>query len=455
MKNVDIAILYEKAARELDIACIIKHLVCQKYGLEVEIVQWPHGYFTARRHFIPRVVALPYHYQMLAQAYLYGWQKSIFVNLTWEQLFYAGNAKAKTPRGKVALEHSLHHAWSKAYADLLIQQGIPKERILLNGQPAYALYNLPYRKYFKQKSELASLYNLDPGKKWIFFPENYNWAFYSEAMLKQMIRDGQSPAEVYEMKEFMTRSFEQVIQWCEKLAKQSDVELIVRPRPATLLEDFKSSIVQVIHDIPDHFHVIHQETVRDWIISSDMVISSFSTSLIEASMAGKAIYMLEPFPLLTILKQDWYQLAPSVTSEDEFLKVCSESSESIPGWQLGKWAKEILMENGDPIENLADELARLCGAECLLPPRLSWQAITPSTLSFLPRWVVYCCYKIYNHLLTWGPLFLRTWYRRLLGRSPQWDDSLDYKDDLFSSAQIDERVRKWASVLNTPGMISD
>ena len=48
------------------------------------------------------------------------WQKSIFVNLNWEQFFYRGNIKAKSPKGKFALNYIKHFVWSNDFKNFLI-----------------------------------------------------------------------------------------------------------------------------------------------------------------------------------------------------------------------------------------------------------------------------------------------------------------------------------------------
>ena len=209
MQDIDIVYLYEKAVRELDVACAIKYMAQHLYGLRIEIVQQNYGYPQAFEEFHPRVVVLPFCYQERSHnAYLLQWRKAVYFNLTWEQLFYPGNRTAKTPRGEFAVNHCLHHAWGDFYADFLRQQGIPNKHIFVNGNPAYALYDEPYRQYFKQRSDLASQHGLDPVRRWIFFPENYNWAFYDESMLQQMIGDGQAPDQVFAMRDFCRQSFE-------------------------------------------------------------------------------------------------------------------------------------------------------------------------------------------------------------------------------------------------------
>jgi hypothetical protein len=192
MRDVDIVYLYEHASRELDVACAVTARLRREHGASVEIMHWPQDFAAAVATIRPRLVVLPFCYSERSYTnLLHFWYKVIFFNLTWEQLLYPGNQKAKTPRGEFAVKHVVHHAWSDAYAELLRVQGISEDRILCNGQPAYKLYDEPYRRYFPAREQLARRYALDTEKRWVFFPENYNWAFYSDAMLTRFLADGQ------------------------------------------------------------------------------------------------------------------------------------------------------------------------------------------------------------------------------------------------------------------------
>jgi hypothetical protein len=161
VREVDVVYLYEHAARELDVACAVTARL-RAAGIRVEIVHWPTGFPHAVTQIRPRLVVLPFCYtEDSYEALLAYWRESIFFNLTWEQLFYSGNQQAKTPRGEFARRHVFHHAWSEMYQSFLMDAGLAGKNIFLNGQPAYTLYDEPYRGYFPSRVELAERLRLD------------------------------------------------------------------------------------------------------------------------------------------------------------------------------------------------------------------------------------------------------------------------------------------------------
>jgi surface carbohydrate biosynthesis protein len=433
MQQIDVVYLYEHIARELDVACAIKFIAEQHYGMRVELVQWPSGLPRAFRQFRPRVVVLSYCFTAENfSSILLEWRKSVFFNLGWEQLFCDATREQKTPNDGFARQHVIQHAWSDDFAGYLQEQGIPKENIFVNGHPAYMLYEEPYRRYFKQRFDLASQYALEMNKKWIFFPENFGWAFYSDARMEEWVRAGMNRDSAFAMRQFARLSLEKAMQWCEAIANKNNVELIIRPRPATPLDDFKTAVHQIIGAIPERMRLIKDGSVREWILASDVVISSYSTSLIEAALAGKRSYLLEPFPIPKFLHVDWHDYVPHVKTRDECASVCLEISPMRASHQLANWARATMLARGDAIWNLADFLARICGGKISLPAFPSRKTVTQIGRFRLPRWALFEYRKIrYKKARRHKPKQILTVHEQ------------DYVDPIV----IEQRTSKWKDVL--------
>jgi surface carbohydrate biosynthesis protein len=432
MQIVDIVYFYEHASRELDVACAVAAILEREYDLSVKIVHWPVGYPAIENRIRTHLVVLPFCYtEDYFTLLLAKWRRATYFNVSWEQLFYAGNLKAKTPRGRFATSYVIHHAWSELYAEFLKEQGVKEQDIFVNGQPAYTLYDKPYRHYFKSRTEIAAEYGLDPTLRWILFPENYNWAFYTQEKLDQYVREGQSPEEIQAMRKFCKKSLNDTILWCNEVAKRGDVELVVRPRPSTSLDSFLKVIKSIIPDISQRLHIIQEESVREWILASDIVVSSYSTSLIEAAIAGKAVYMLEPYPIPGPLRAEWHNLLPHIKTSKEFFGACSLGSDKDTGRDLNQWARQTMMSHGDSIRRLADFLGQLRHEKDGEPPAIPWEVIVPD---------------IRNRWFTW----LRLPYRRIkrfLYKNKTTEVPVDYVRDIRTEDEIRDMVQKWAKLI--------
>lgn len=354
----DIIWFIEHPARELDVACAVQAWLKKRHDITLAILPYHQSYprQTLDRYH-PSLVLVPYCYFVRDSGlrdFLPHWKQATYLNLSWEELFYTANQQHKAPRDLFAKRHVLHHAWSTDYRHYLLSYGVPAEHIIVNGNPVYALYDLPYRRIFPDKKTLLSSLGLDPARKIFFFPENYSWAFYSADQLRQIILNGQSPATVTEMKTYCESSFATVMAWIKEATEKTDAYWVLRPRPATDEQQFRSAVRAEMGKIPDSVIITKEGSVREWILQSDFVLSSFSTSLIEAAVAGIPAYMLEPSPLPQSLQADWYQYASRITNRKTFQQVYTRKTPSSETQQLGQWAKRTMLSQGDPIKKLAE-----------------------------------------------------------------------------------------------------
>lgn len=430
MREVDVVYLYEHAARELDVACAVTARL-NHAGVGVEIVHWPSGFPVAVTRVRPRLVILPFCYtEDSYEALLAYWRESIFFNLAWEQWFYPGNQKAKTPRGEFAVRHVIHHAWSETYRDFLSNNGLAEKNIFLNGQPAYALYDEPYRARFPSRAEMAAHYGLDASRRWVFFPENYNWAFYSEATIQQFVRGGQSLEDIDEMREYCKRSLKDVLQWLAFIARNEQVEVILRPRPSTTANEFQTFVKSILPEIPERLHIIQQESVREWIIASDVILSSHSTSLIEGAVADKPVFMVEPHPIPSALKVGWHELLNHLKTCEEIRSVCAGRFPR-EDTRLRDWARQTMMGRGDSIHNLAQYIIDMLSGRSDVPPPPSREVATPS-LKWIPPAGLWSVYRRAKQSIR---------FRASNGIEPE------FVKDAVSRQEVNDRIASWSRLL--------
>ena len=362
MEKAGIVWVIEHVDRELDVACATKYLLEKYFQLEVEIVSVQNSVFNLSRHKNPKLVIVPYFYGVkgtLLEEYVRFWPDASYFNLSWEQLFYKANQAYKRVNDNFTKTMVFHHVWGEFFKQILLDQGVERGNIFVNGHPAYKLYDEPYRKYFITRDEIAEKYSLSRSKPWIIFPENYGWGFYSNDHLERIVQRGADRTTVYELRDFCRESFSEVIRWCQSLANTGDVEIILRPRPTTTTQQMQEAIQTQIGNIPEHFYVIKDLTIRDWILAGDIIVSSYSTTLIEASVAGKAAFMLTPIPIPNSLATEWHDKVAKIKSCDEFMKLRDYATSSELNQNLSHWVRESLLANDDPIMELAKSIVIL------------------------------------------------------------------------------------------------
>jgi hypothetical protein len=261
----------------------------------------------------------------------------------------------------------LHLASGDLFREYLELHQVTPANIELVGSLSCGSYQLPYRQYFDiKRTEFAEQHGLDSGRPWIFFPENLGAAFFSERETLRRIRQGMDPQSVREYCDSARRALCELASWCQRAARETDAEIILRPRPATprtlLTEAVETNLRQ---KLAPRFHVIKSRSVREWILVSDHTVSNYSTSLVEAAVADKPASILMPYSLPSSMHCDWHEHAARVTSCEQFLELSRHPQAASTSLKI--WAEENLLHYGDPIANTARAISDVLNGRCSIP----------------------------------------------------------------------------------------
>ena len=429
--------LVEHVDRELDLVCLLKVLLKQRYGIELQIANLYAEAPLILARPAPRLVLTPFFYaaeDLVLRDYVCAWPNARIVNLAWEQVFYPSHEQIKAPRDKFTKKRVTHLAWSRTFADYLENNGVLPWRVRLVGHALYRLYGAPYRDYFAGRDELAAAFGLDPAKRWVFVPENYRWAFFTDSKLRRLGKHGIEEAELFEMRDYCRRSLKALAEWCDGLGRRAGVEVILRPRPATNVAELSRFLDETFEGRAPAFKLIKDRSAREWVLSSDVVASSYSTVLIEGALAEKAIVRVAPEPTPTGLRYDWCDLAPEVADAEAFIAACTREDAGASGAVLRQWTEEMFFPAGDPVEQLVDAVAaevRAAYAEGA-PPVTSPHGID------LPVWLA-------SVAAMSPPAERHALFERFV---PGYAfNRATHEKDLFGSAEVARRVKRWRETL--------
>ena len=215
-RQVDVLWLVEHVDREFDVAVYCKVEIERRFGVTVEIANYYTEFERVTTGIVPHVVLVPFFFSaddVGSKQYCGAWPGATLVNLRWEQVLYKANSALKQLRGDVARDVVRHVAWSAANRDELVAQGARPDHVLLTGHPLFSLYERPYRDAFVPRSALAAQHGLDPGRKWLFFPENYRWAFVKDSTLRKLEARGTgiTVEQLVELREYCGESLRTVL----------------------------------------------------------------------------------------------------------------------------------------------------------------------------------------------------------------------------------------------------
>lgn len=414
----------EHVARELDLACLGKTLIEKaRADVSVEIHHVYRDMDLALRGPAPDIVILPFFYRSSDTAitdYVRRWPNAIFFTLAFEQLLSPASAKTRIPSDDYTRQGVFHLAWGGFFRDFLMKGGVKSENIVVTGNPIYALYREPYSRFYPDKKTLAKAHGLDADKPWILFPEDQKYAFFADYHIRALVRIGADGKELEGLRDYSIRFLAELMRWCSHAAEKGYC-VIVRPRPAVPQEALENFAKQYVPDLHSSIRFIKEGSARDWILNSDAVFSTYSTTLIEAAVAGKNILSPQPFESPAGYATEWHSLVPKLKSHDEFDQALRELQSRDQAKELRSWAEKTMLPQGDPIRVLIDQI-------------LKWvDGADQEIVSNRPRPVR-------------KPMTLRGWVNRLRGTDRPFSSRHHEADD-YSPEAISERLRRWETTL--------
>lgn len=126
----------------------------------------------------------------------------------------------------------------------------------MTGNPANeVLYNL-LDKQDEWKVKLSNEFTLDTSKKWLFMPMNYAWAFSSDSLINAKIKKGYPEDKAWMHREYSQKCLNKFIYFIEKLSKEYNYEVIIRPHPSITEDDYKKVFYETIGYIPKNVYLI-------------------------------------------------------------------------------------------------------------------------------------------------------------------------------------------------------
>jgi surface carbohydrate biosynthesis protein len=361
----------EHEARELDVACAVRAIAREKYGVNIRLHFLTNELSPSLSQREPSLVVVP---SCTTREFAH---KEVFqklprvplLNIACEQLFSPANRQYRLPRDQFAREHVLHLAAGEFFRDWLLDSGVPRPHIALTGSATFQLYRHPYRTFYDCRREaIAAAHGLQVQLPWILLPENFGAAFFKPSHVRKRVRGGYDRQELAAYIEYTQRSFRKIAAWCGEVAATGRVELIIRPRPAVSRTVFTSAFLDACQGGQSrHLHFIKEGSVREWIFASQMVLSSYSTTLLEAAVAGRPAYLLAPYPVPKSASSDWHEFTPQVSDLDTLQQLIHHPESAAVSDHLRRWAQARLLSHGDAIENIARIISDICRGKRMTP----------------------------------------------------------------------------------------
>lgn len=246
-----------------------------------------------------------------------------YINLNWEQLIAPVIQEYKKPQDDFVRSVVKHISWEDdAFKDFLLKNGVSNDNIRVTGNPSnFILFELNKAGSLAIRNKLSQEFRLDVKKEWLFMPMNYGWAFLSDKTIKAKIRNGFPENQAWQYRRYSKKCLFKFINFIDEISTKEDCEVIIRPHPGVSVEMYEKKFKEIIGYIPKKVHILKDYTIREWIVASDIIGSSWSTSAYDAQKINKKAFLFFPYEIPVWLHSDWLNKMYKIMNYDEYKKV--------------------------------------------------------------------------------------------------------------------------------------
>jgi len=324
---MDVLIFYEHKVREYPACCALRaelrhrgisSAICHNGGPGI----WRHRIFSLPSIAIgPSALEVPLGEDWTClnnyTDYLRGTVKH-FINLQVEQVFPDGvEEQYSIVRAGPWRDRITYICWGDKRLRQLLRQGGPDEQIDVTGAIHLDFLSPPLAGCFYSRGDLAKLYGLDAGKRWVLFVSSYTYAGMTpenqEWIAKVLSRSGREDpaASIRAAVEISIRSRALTLDWFGSyLSKYGDAIFIYRPHPG---ERVSAQMEQMREKFPGRFVIISSEPLQNWILAADTVDLWISTAIVDLWKAkSPAVCCTLPRRQRALSRLRWIAARPSV-----------------------------------------------------------------------------------------------------------------------------------------------
>lgn len=290
---IDFLIIYEHKVRELECVCLLKaELEIRGYVVEVLNINDCNRLryrFDKKPHVI---VTFAMYDDICFKAHamdIVGGHIKKIVNLQWEQLYSQRDIECRyvIPSGAASLV--THICWGEDSQTRLIRSGA--RHACITGAIQMDFLRAPLNKFFCDRETIQKKYCL-PNNQWILYISSFAFASMTDEEIRQY--DSKILGGPGDHVRTAIVSRRETLSWFKKLlTENSDYTLIYRPHPAEHVDETLLEMERLFRG----FRIIHEESVKQWILTCDVISTWYSTSVSEIFFSGRNYMILRPVPI--------------------------------------------------------------------------------------------------------------------------------------------------------------
>lgn len=294
VEEVDFLMIYEHKVRELENLCLIKYeLERRGYKVVIKHIEDEEALEAVKPIYHAKVVTTMACYQNASLE----WHTKDFVSfdkvidMQWENIVYPKDERAGVFKNYTGIGREVVRvSWGEANKRRLLKAAHMDERnIKVVGHVGMDFLRDQLKGYYLSREELFPQYDLPLDKKVLLFASPFYADNLPESYIAGMCKKhGEDWRDYYA---FMMKSEKTILEWMEKLCNsRDDIVVIYRPHPGHIGKHMS----EVAERCPN-FKVISERSVKQWILTSDIIYTGNSSTIVEAFFGGKMCYLLFPY----------------------------------------------------------------------------------------------------------------------------------------------------------------
>ena len=322
---IDFLFVYEHKVRELDNLCLLKAALELK-GYTVDLVQVHQLNLIKYRFWRKPRVVIPFcmyndeTYERLVID-IVGATKKV-VNMRWEQALSKNDIKSgfHIPTGKAA--DVLHLCWGKDGYNLFSENGI--KNLAVVGAMQMDFLHGKLKNIYLDRQSIDEKYHLPKGKAILYISTFVYASMTPEEQVRFEKNIGASVAEkIVQNKKVRTATLE----WLNRFLDENEEYFVVyRPHPGENIDDELKEMAKK----NKRFVILFEESVKQWIVVSDKIVTYYSSSVSEVYYADKECIILRPYPLDSAADVMFFENAEFTTTYEEMSKKLTTRDNKFP-----------------------------------------------------------------------------------------------------------------------------
>jgi surface carbohydrate biosynthesis protein len=292
-KKVDIVIFVEHKDRELQLSNYLKEeLERENYSVIIASLIY-HTHLILYKYKIKTIITpyIGFGKGSISDLFYKAHGLNInFINLNYEQFLFPFTGKFKIPKNNISKNYQINFAWGNHFKKYLVEAGAKTENIFITGRPySEVIKKIEINKKLI-KNELAEAHQLDVNKQWVFIALTDGLALLDNSSLEKIVSKGVDGKGMYTQ---VYHDRETILKLCKILSNISNLddnenyEFILRPHPSVSINKYKSIFSNNNLNIPVSLKLIKESSALNWLVSSDMLITNYSTLIIDATALNK------------------------------------------------------------------------------------------------------------------------------------------------------------------------